>query len=87
MYARAIIEESSIADAVTLDIWSNKTWFRKPVPDYDIDAHEYIGVTPNKQYTINLQAESRMGSATCYISISIKYSPEINKQTPTITDY
>ena len=47
---------------------------------------EYIGVTPNKQYTVTVEPGGEFdNSYTAYFYI--KYSPEINKQTPTVTDY
>lgn len=86
VYASAESEELS-SNAVSLFVGStNKTWFDDMVHNYTINFHGYVGVTPNKEYTILLQSESRLG-LTCYNGISIKYSPEINKQTPSVTDY
>lgn len=53
---------------------------------YDVSTQGYIGVTPNKQYTVTASANAHEGSA--YInSFYIRYSPEINNKTPTVTDY
>ena len=52
---------------------------------YDVGTDGYIGVTPNKEYTVTVSADS---PDRVYIDrFYIEYSPEINKQTPTITDY
>lgn len=85
VYASAVSDKID-SNAVSLFVGSTKTWFGSMVHNYAIDFHGYVGVTPNKNYTINLQSGSRLG-LECYISISIKYSPEINKQTPSVTDY
>lgn len=84
MYA-SVNSEQVDSNTIMLNIYGNKRWVNI-YSRYAIDAHEYIGVTPNTQYCINIQASSRIG-LTCYISISIKYSSEINKKTPTVTDY
>lgn len=85
VYASAKSKEIS-SNAVSLFVGSTETWFDDMVHNYAIDFHGYVGVTPNKKYTISVEGTSRLGIA-CYISISIKYSPEINKQTPSVTDY
>lgn len=52
-----------------------------------IDHTVYVGVTPNKQYYIRTYAETRE-IKDCKISrLYIRYSPEINRRTPTIIDY
>ena len=55
--------------------------------DYNsVASDEYIGVTPNKQYSVTAIANAHDGNA--YIdSFYIQYSPEINNKTPTVTDY
>lgn len=47
----------------------------------------YVGVTPNKEYYIRTYAET-IEDEDCKISrLYIRYSPEINRRTPTIIDY
>ena len=48
-----------------------------------IDFSPYIGVTPNKQYTIR----ANVSGADALMNLYITYSPEINKEPPTIYDY
>ena len=65
---------------------NNKVWAEaNGVEAAEFDR--YIGVTSNKQYTIDMYARSRMGEDYTIETFYIKYSPEINKQTPTVTDY
>lgn len=45
----------------------------------------YIGVTPNKSYTLKLSADSETGTESGGVTIS--YSQSINNQTPSVTDY
>lgn len=47
----------------------------------------YVGVTPNKKYYIRTYAETREGEDCKIDRLYIKYSSEINKKTPTVTDY
>lgn len=47
----------------------------------------YVGVTPNKEYYIRTYAETREMEDCTIDRLYIQYSPEINKQTPTVTDY
>lgn len=47
----------------------------------------YVGVIPNKKYYTYIHAETREGEDCKIDRFYIKYSPEINKQTPTITGY
>lgn len=65
---------------------NNKVW-AEANGDEAAEFNRYIGVTSNKQYTINMYARSRMGEDYTIETFYIKYSPEINKQTPTVTDY
>lgn len=64
---------------------NNKTW----ISNYELNSimcTEYIGVTPNKQYAVNMRTSAELGDS--YNNhFYIKYSSEINKKTPTITDY
>lgn len=45
----------------------------------------YVGVTPNKSYTLKLSTSSETGTETG--SVTISYSQSINNQTPKVTDY
>lgn len=45
----------------------------------------YIGVTPNKSYTLKLSTDSETGTESG--SVTISYSQSINNQTPSVTDY
>lgn len=45
----------------------------------------YVGVTPNKSYTLKLSSDSETGTESGGITIS--YSQSINNQTPKVTDY
>lgn len=64
---------------------NHKFWLRND-DYYNVASDGYIGVTPNKQYSITADANAHDGNV--YIdSFYIKYSPEINKKTPTVYDY
>lgn len=45
----------------------------------------YVGVTPNKSYTLKLSTGSETGTESGTVTIS--YSQSINNQTPKVTDY
>lgn len=45
----------------------------------------YVGVTPNKSYTLKLSTDSETGTEAG--SVTISYSQSINNQTPKVTDY
>jgi hypothetical protein len=45
----------------------------------------YVGVTPNKSYTLKLSTDSETGTESG--SVTISYSRSINNQTPKVTDY
>lgn len=51
------------------------------------DAYDtwYVGVTPNKSYTLELSTSSESGAESG--SVTISYSQSINNQTPKVTDY
>lgn len=72
---------------VTLDVYSvngKKYWLS--LLDYE-DAYGiwYVGVTPNKSYTLKLSTSSATGTESGGVTIS--YSQSINNQTPKVTDY
>lgn len=56
---------------VALDVYSVDIW--------------YVGVTPNKSYTLKLSTDSETGTESG--SVTISYSQSINNQTPKVTDY
>lgn len=45
----------------------------------------YVGVTPNKSYTLKLSTHSETSTESG--SVTISYSQSINNQTPKVTDY
>lgn len=72
---------------VALDVYSvngKKYWLS--VWDYESAyGSRYIGVTPNKSYTLKLSTDSETGTESG--SVTISYSQSINNQTPSVTDY
>ena len=70
---------------IFISVSGHKPWLRND-DYYDVETDGYIGVTPNKQYTVTVSADIDHGRV--FIDrFYIEYSPEINKQTPTVTDY
>lgn len=72
---------------VALDVYSvngKKYWLS--LWDYK-NAYDiwYVGVTPNKSYTLKLSTDSETGAESG--SVTISYSQSINNQTPKVTDY
>lgn len=72
---------------VALDVYSvngKKYWLS--LWDYE-NAYDiwYVGVTPNKSYTLKLSMDSETGTESG--SVTISYSQSINNQTPKVTDY
>lgn len=72
---------------VALDVYSvngKKYWLS--LLDYG-NAYDicYVGVTPNKSYTLKLSTSSETGAESG--SVTISYSQSINNQTPKVTDY
>ena len=65
---------------------NNKQWYYGGDYSETVSFLGYIGVTPNKQYSIRVFARVR-GGESCIDRFYIKYSPEINNKTPTLTDY
>lgn len=63
---------------------SKKYWLS--VYNYE-DASDiwYVGVTPNKSYTLKLSTDSETDTESG--SVTISYSQSINNQTPKVTDY
>lgn len=72
---------------VALDVYSvnsKKYWLSVYNYEYASDIW-YVGVTPNKSYTLNLSTDSETGTESG--SVTISYSQSINNQTPKVTDY
>jgi hypothetical protein len=72
---------------VALDVYSvngKKYWLSVYYYGYASDIW-YVGVTPNKSYTLKLSTDSETGTESGGVVIS--YSQSINNQTPRVTDY
>lgn len=72
---------------VALDVYSvnsKKYWLSVYNYEYTSDIW-YVGVTPNKSYTLKLSTSSETGAESG--SVVISYSQSINNQTPKVTDY
>lgn len=72
---------------VALDVYSvngKKYWLSVYNYEYASDIW-YVGVTPNKSYTLKLSTDSETGTESG--SVTISYSQSINNQTPRVTDY
>lgn len=75
------------AGGVALDVYSvngKKYWLSLWDYEYAYDIW-YVGVTPNKSYTLKLSTDSETGTESG--SVTISYSQSINNQTPKVTDY
>lgn len=72
---------------VVLDVYSvNSKKYWLSVYDYEYASDTwYVGVTPNKSYTLKLSTDSETGTESG--SVTISYSQSINNQTPKVTDY
>lgn len=72
---------------VALDVYSvnsKKYWLSLYNYGYTSDIW-YVGVTPNKSYTLKLLTDSETDTESG--SVDISYSQSINNQTPKVTDY
>lgn len=72
---------------VELDVYSvnsKKRWLSVFGYEYASNIW-YVGVTPNKSYTLKLTTSSLTGTELG--SVIISYSQSINEQTPKVTDY
>ena len=72
---------------VALDVYSvnGKKYWLSLWDHGDAYDSSYIGVTPNKSYTLKLSTSSETGTESG--SVTISYSQSINNQTPKVTDY
>lgn len=69
---------------VVYSVNSKKYWLSVYNYEYASDIW-YVGVTPNKSYTLKLSTDSETGTESG--SVTISYSQSINNQTPKVTDY
>lgn len=72
---------------VALDVYSvnsKKYWLSVYNYNHASDIW-YVGVTPNKSYTLKLSTDSETDTESG--SVTISYSQSINNQTPKVTDY
>lgn len=72
---------------VALDVYSvnsKKYWLSVYGYESAVDIW-YVGVTPNKSYTLKLGTSSETSTESG--SVVISYSQSINNQTPRVTDY
>lgn len=72
---------------VALEVYSvnsKKYWLSVYNYEYASDIW-YVGVTPNKSYTLKLSTDSETDTESG--SVTISYSQSINNQTPKVTDY
>lgn len=72
---------------VALDVYSvnGKKYWLSFWDHGSVYGSRYIGVTPNKSYTLKLSTDSETGTESG--SVTISYSQSINNQTPSVTDY
>lgn len=87
-----VYAEASASHDMDYPLWmtvssNNKQWYHgSNGGDGFVSFLGYIGVTQNKQYSVRVLARVRGGDSSIE-RFYIRYSPEINNQTPTITDY
>ena len=86
VYASAYITYGT-EHIIALDVSSNSSQWIFATELYNVYRTVYVGVTPNKEYYIRTYAETREQEDCKIDRLYIKYSSEINKKTPTITDY
>lgn len=72
---------------VALDVYSvnGKKYWVSSWDSGDLYDIWYVGVTPNKSYTLKLSTHSE--TSTELGNVTISYSQSINNQTPKVTDY
>lgn len=86
VYASCYSDDSTKPLFLSVTNDSNHKFWLDDNDYYSVASDGYIGVTPNKQYSITAIVDRDDGNA--YIdSFYIEYSPEINNKTPTVTDY
>ena len=77
-------ENEGEVDLAVYSVNSKKYWLSVYDYEYASDIW-YVGVTPNKSYTLKLSTSSETGTESG--SVVISYSQSINNQTPKVTDY
>lgn len=72
---------------VALDVYSvnSKKYWLSVYNHGGANGIWYVGVTPNKSYTLKLSTDSETDTESG--SVTISYSQSINNQTPKVTDY
>lgn len=72
---------------VALDVYSvnSKKYWLSVYGNEGVSDIWYVGVTPNKSYTLKLSTSSESGTESG--SVTISYSQSINNQWPKVTDY
>ena len=88
VYGRAVNIDSEPAEVsiVVVNNYTNKAWLSSYNLD-DVEFGGYVGVSPNKRYSIRVSTNTHTGASSEIETFYIKYSPEINNKTPTVTDY
>lgn len=77
-------EHEGVVALVVYSVNGKKYWLF--VYNYEYASNiRYVGVTPNKSYTLKLSTYSETGTESG--SVVISYSQSINNQTPKVTDY
>lgn len=84
VYADVFHESDGFVELDVYSVTGQKDWLY--IWDYEGTADtKYIGVTPNKSYTLRISTSSDTGTESGTVRIS--YSSTINQQTPSVTDY
>lgn len=86
VYASAYIIDGT-DHIIRLSVYSDSSTWIYASDDGGIYHTVYVGVTPNKKYHVYAVTESRENEDCKIDRFYIKYSPEINNKTPTVTDY
>lgn len=71
-------------EEASMRVFSTKKYWGESDTGQYVEISEYIGVTPNKQYSVTVDI---VPPGADIESFYIRYSPEINNKTPTVTDY
>lgn len=84
VYGEVYHEHEGVVYLDMYSVNSKKYWLSLWDFEYAYDTW-YVGVTPNKSYTLGILMSSDSGAESALITIS--YSQSINNQTPRVTDY
>lgn len=88
VYGRDINIDSEPAE-VSIGVfnnYTNKAWLNSSNV-VDVEFGGYVGVSLNKRYSTRVSTDTDTGASSDIQTFYIKYSPEINKQTPDVYDY